>query len=234
MVTPEHDLLQTEVIDLPLFPLNLVLFPGQVQQLHIFEPRYREMINYCIDHNHPFGIVLIKESENVAGKTVPYNIGTAAQIKAVQRLDDGRMVITTLGTNRFYIDKLNYERSYLMADVRTYPVSNGSTQKAAKMGQKLRPRVVEYVDKIALASNSQLSLKSLPDDPTSLAFLIAMALQINNVEKQKLLSMPTVPDILQRENYLLWREIALLQHQIDTQRAVFEMTDGPTGYVFPN
>ena len=221
-------------MDLPLFPLNLVLFPGQVQHLHIFEPRYREMINYCVDHNHPFGIVLVRESENKVGKTVPHDIGTAARIVGLERLDDGRMFITTVGTKRFYIDKLSYDRSYLTGEVRSYPVINGSTKKATELAQQVRPRIMDYVDLISEASRSKLSLKRLPEDPTSLAFLIAMALQIGSDEKQKLLSLPGIPQMLARENYLLAREAKLLQHQIETQDEVRAMSSGPTGYIFPN
>ena len=221
-------------MDLPLFPLNFVLFPGQVQHLHIFEPRYREMINYCVDHNHPFGVVLTKKSKNVAGKTIPHNIGTAARIVGLERLDDGRMIIATVGTKRFYIDKVSYDRSYLTGEVRSYPVINGGTKKATTLAQQVRPRIMAYVNLIAEASRSQLPLKRLPEDPTSLAFLIAMALQIGSDEKQKLLSLPGIPQMLAREDYLLQREGLLLQHQIETQDAVQAMSSGPTGYIFPN
>ncbi len=59
-------------ISLPLFPLNTVLFPGQVLPLHVFEPRYRKMINQCVDKDWPFGVVLIQEGEEVGIGATPH------------------------------------------------------------------------------------------------------------------------------------------------------------------
>lgn len=222
-------------MDLPLFPLNLVFFPGQVLPLHIFEPRYREMINHCLDTRNPFGIIMLPEGVSLEdGDLPPHTIGTAARIVGVERLDDGRMNITTIGTKRFQVDKLLRRHSYLSAEVRHFPVINGNTKRAIDLAQKVRPRVMAYVDAVAAASRSTLPLNKLPDDPTSLAFLVAMALQIENDDKQKLLSLPGVPDILAQENYMLWREISLLEHMVETHEAIEEQTAGPTGWVFPN
>ena len=69
--------------ELPLFPLNVVLFPGMVLPLHIFEPRYREMVNYCLDEKKPFGVVLLREGEERGGPAIPYQVGTAARIMRV-------------------------------------------------------------------------------------------------------------------------------------------------------
>ena len=222
-------------MELPLFPLKLVFFPGQVQPLHIFEPRYREMINHCIESQSPFGIVLIDEGEEEGDPTmVPHEVGTAARIVGVKRHGDGRVDITAVGTKRFRIRELNHTKNYLSAEVQLYPVINGSTQRATDLMQKVRPRVIEYVDLLSSASKAQLPINKLPLDPTSLAFLIAMSMPFDKEEKQKLLSLPGVPDILSHENYLLWREISILEHMINTQDEVDSLTGGPTGYVFPN
>ena len=65
-------------MEMPLFPLNVVLFPGMVLPLHVFEPRYREMINHCIEEEKPFGVVLIDEGQEVGGPAAPRLVGTAA------------------------------------------------------------------------------------------------------------------------------------------------------------
>ncbi|MEM7128790.1 MAG: LON peptidase substrate-binding domain-containing protein [Chloroflexota bacterium] len=222
-------------MDLPLFPLNLVFFPGQVLPLHIFEPRYREMINHCLDTRNPFGIILLPEGASMEDSELPpHTIGTAARIVGVERLDDGRMNITTIGTKRFKVQKLLRRHSYLSAEVRHYPVINGNTKLAMDLAQKVRPRILSYVNAIASASRSTLPLNKLPEDPTSLAFLVAMALQVENEDKQKLLSLPSIPDILAHENYMLWREVSLLEHMLQTHAVVEEQTAGPTGWVFPN
>jgi len=96
---------------LPLFPLDVVLLPGTPLPLHIFEPRYKEMISECLNRKKPFGVVRAKE-EGVA------EIGCTAEIVTVARkYPDGRMDIVTQGHERFEIMNLNQERSFLQAEV---------------------------------------------------------------------------------------------------------------------
>ena len=96
---------------LPLFPLDVVLFPGTPLPLHIFEPRYREMISECLDRKMSFGVVRAKE-EGVA------EIGCTAEIITVTRkYPDGRLDIVTEGRERFEVMQVNQERSFLQAEV---------------------------------------------------------------------------------------------------------------------
>jgi len=91
--------------------LDLVLFPGASLPLHIFEPRYREMISECLDRRKSFGIVRAKE-EGVA------EIGCTAEIITVaKKYPDGRMDIVTEGRERFEVMQVNQERSFLQAEV---------------------------------------------------------------------------------------------------------------------
>ena len=96
---------------LPLFPLDLVLLPGTPLPLHIFEPRYREMISECLDHSQHFGVIRGKEQELA-------EIGCTAEILTVtKKYPDGRMDIVTEGRSRFEVIQLNQERSFLRAEV---------------------------------------------------------------------------------------------------------------------
>ena len=221
-------------MEMPLFPLGLVLFPGMMLPLHIFEPRYREMINRCINEELPFGVVLIKEGKEVGQPAIPHPIGTAARITRVDRKPDGRMDIVTVGTRRFHIEQLKHDKSYLTADVTHYPVLNGDTRLATEQAQRVRPKILRYVDLLTQATGVQLQLDQLPEDPTSLAFLTAIALQVKPEDKQKILSLTGVPEILDMGNYLLGRELQLLNHMIDTQPVVEALTSGPTGHLFDN
>ena len=221
-------------MEMPLFPLNMVLFPGMVLPLHIFEPRYREMIDRCIEEEIPFGVVLIQEGPEVAGVAKPHPIGTAARIVKVNRADDGTMNITCVGTQRFRIVELDHSRSYLSAKVAQFPVVNGSTKAATNMVHRVRPKIIEYVSLLSKASQTELKLDRLPEDPTTLAFLVAIALQVDNDDKQGLLALSGVPEILDRERYLLSCETLLLRYMVDTQGDLAEMSSGPTGYIFAN
>jgi Lon protease-like protein len=96
---------------LPLFPLDAVLLPGAPLPLHIFEPRYKEMIGECLELKQPFGVVRAKEAE-VA------EIGCTAEIlNVVKKYDDGRMDIIAQGRRRFEVMQVNPERSFLQAEV---------------------------------------------------------------------------------------------------------------------
>ena len=96
---------------LPLFPLDLVLLPGTPLPLHIFEPRYREMISECLDRSQQFGVLRGKDQELA-------EIGCTAEILTVtKKYPDGRMDIVTEGRARFEVMQLNQERSFLQAEV---------------------------------------------------------------------------------------------------------------------
>ena len=86
------------MFELPLFPLNTVLFPGMPLPLHIFEDRYKQMINNCLEEKEPFGVVLIRNGKEALGPLAqPHSIGCTARIVEVQKLSDGRMNITSVG-----------------------------------------------------------------------------------------------------------------------------------------
>ena len=96
---------------LPLFPLDLVLLPGTSLPLHVFEPRYREMMAECLAQKKPFGVVRAKD-EGIA------EIGCTAEIvKVTKEYSDGRSDILTRGGRRFEVMGINQERAFLQAEV---------------------------------------------------------------------------------------------------------------------
>jgi Lon protease-like protein len=226
---------QATIMELPLFPLNhVVLFPGMVLPLHIFEPRYREMVDRCVKEDIPFGVLLIKEGREVGDSAIPYMVGTAARIVRVEHMDDGRMNITTVGAQRFRVLELHHHHRYLSGTVETFPLVNGGIKIAAELAHRIRPRLLEYVELLGKASRQKLRLDRLPEDALSLALMVAIALQVSNEDKQALLSLTGIPEMLAREIHLLSRETLLLQHMIDTHADVMAMSMGPTGAILPN
>ena len=221
-------------MELPLFPLNVVLFPGMALPLHIFEPRYREMVNRCLDENLAFGVVLIKEGLEVGGDAVPRRVGTAARIVKVDRQADGRMNIQVVGTRRFRIEELNRDLPYLTGRVRHFPVTDGDTKLAVERAHRVRPKITRYVELLTKATGVQLKLDRLPEDATSLAFLTAITLQVRPEDKHRMLALPGVPQLLELGNYYLGRELQLLDHMISSQEVLPAMTIGPTGQLFVN
>ena len=96
---------------IPLFPLEIVLFPGAPLPLHIFEPRYKEMVAECLGKDLPFGMVRVKDSSLSV-------IGCSASIlNVIKKYEDGRLDIAAEGMRRFEIKEVNQERSFLQAEV---------------------------------------------------------------------------------------------------------------------
>ncbi len=199
-------------IVLPLFPLHTVLFPGQVLPLHIFEPRYQKMINECIDKSWPFGVVLIREGEEVGGSAVPYQVGTTARVTQVERLDDGRLNIVSVGEMRFRILTFDQaQEGFLRAQVVLWPWSPSDASVSGSLADHVRGRLRRYVQMLSQASGVLMGADDLPDEPTELACLTAIALQVDQLEKQDLLTSPSIATLLDKEMGLLRRELRALQ-----------------------
>jgi Lon protease-like protein len=193
---------------LPLFPLNTVLFPGQLLPLHIFEPRYRQMIGECIQHGQAFGVVLIRSGEEVGDVAEPYEVGTTAHIVQVESETDGRMNILCVGKARFRIAHLVHDKPYLSGEVELWPwepYAEGSADI-----ERIRQWLVRYLHMLAEIADSKLDL-SLPDDPASLANIAASVLQVELSEKQRLLTTPSIGAMLIDVASLLQRELRAWQ-----------------------
>ena len=110
-------------MDLPLFPLHTVLCPGIALPLHIFEPRYREMVGRCLADDAPFGVVLIREGREVGAERPDLAaVGTLAEIREANEYEDGRYDLLSVGTTRFTIEAVTVGREpFLVAKVAAAP-----------------------------------------------------------------------------------------------------------------
>jgi Lon protease-like protein len=201
-------------LSLPLFPLNTVLFPGQVLPLHVFEPRYRQMIATCTEKGSPFGVALIQDGEEVGGPAKPYEVGTTARITQVERLDDGELNIIGVGELRFRINALRQTPAgYLSADVTLWPWLPSNKNAARMLVTRVQERLRRYMELLAQATGVSLDAArdDLPQQSAALACLTAIALQVEPVEKQDLLSSPSIESLLSKEVGLLQREVRMLQ-----------------------
>ena len=113
-----------EMYELPLFPLNVVLFPGMPLPLHIFEDRYKEMMADCIREGQPFGIIHLEESTDDDDPMIgDIAVGCTAEIAQVQPLDQGRMLIMAIGRERFRVVEFNHDKPYLVGLVAPAPLN---------------------------------------------------------------------------------------------------------------
>lgn len=169
---------------LPLFPLNLVLFPYSRTQLHIFEQKYRLMVENCLEKNIPFGIALIRSEDESQLQTDPYLVGTKVRIINVHRYEDGRFDLTVEGVERFRIREINDESPYLRGTIENlFELEDNDPERLFELCAEARTLaemlLKEHVD------NPEYAIKVLfPDDPEQLSFAIANMLDFSPIRKQ--------------------------------------------------
>jgi Lon protease-like protein len=173
---------------IPIFPLNVVLFPGMMLPLHIFEPRYREMVSRCMEGDRTFGVCLIASGEEVGGPAEPVSVGTTCEIRALEPLDDGRMHLITFGGERFRIRRLIHEAAYLEAEIEPYPEPEPSG--LGGLAESAREAADRFI-RAALEAQGETEREfELPEDPVALANLIGSVLPAPAAVRQELLEAP--------------------------------------------
>ncbi|MBI3913633.1 MAG: LON peptidase substrate-binding domain-containing protein [Chloroflexi bacterium] len=201
--------------DLPLFPLHTVLFPFQRLPLHIFEPRYREMMARCIEEEIGFGVLLIRDGLEVGAPAIPFQVGTLAQIEEVSHLPDGRLNIIVKGTRRFRVLELLGGRAYQTGRIELWDDEPADADEIQRAADEARRGFLDILNLLAAISKAQVDLpgemRSLPDNPDHLAFVLAMRLQLGNADRQTLLEMTNCADRLRRVATYSGREIVRLK-----------------------
>ncbi|MDO9085016.1 MAG: LON peptidase substrate-binding domain-containing protein [Anaerolineaceae bacterium] len=202
---------------LALFPLNTVLFPGMPLHLHIFESRYKLMVNQLLNQEPIFGVVLIRRGiESLGPLAEPHMIGTTARILKADPLNDGCFNLTVIGERRFKINALSDENPYLSATIEDFPIDFKRPLDVYRRIRHLRNQVQFYLHTINRLDDMEIDLDQIqmPDDPFALIFLAASLLQIPAHEKQPALNAVTALEICQTVERLYRRENAVLRKLI--------------------
>jgi uncharacterized protein len=205
--------------EIPLFPLNSVLFPYTPIRLFIFEERYKRMIQNCLDKDQAFGVVLIRRGVEAMGPLAePYPIGTSARISEVQRLKDGRMNIVASGEERFRILSLDKEAlPYLVGQVAPYPLRTVDPPALIASGNRLSYWVRRYLRLLEQAGNTQLDLNQIPQEAVRLAYMAGSLVQIPTQQKQELLTISEAETLLEQVRAIYRREVVLLKTMLASQ-----------------
>jgi Lon protease-like protein len=200
-------------IELPLFPLDVVLFPGENLPLHIFETRYRLMINECYQEEKPFGIVLIRpESEHLEEE--PYPVGTMAEIVALDRLEDGRMNLIARGLQRFRILSQHRQKPYLSGLVEVYEDVAWQEQALTTYANQARELFDSYLQILLEVVGKQDIDFNLPTAPEELSHFIAYFLDVQNERKQQFLELTSTKQRLVEEIDILRLELPLMRQML--------------------
>ena len=209
-------------VELPLFPLNAVLFPHMRMSLHIFEERYREMLRDCQNAGTTFGVVAIREGVEVGGGATPYAVGTLAQLHEVEQLPDGRSNLSVEGASRFRVDTFAVTRSYLTGVIRYLQDREAPPDDAQRLALRVSTAFAAYTHALR-SMGVDLDAALLPEEPERLSYIVAASLQVETAHKQELLELDSTAARLRRILELLRRESLLLQemsqHQEQRRRA---------------
>jgi len=222
-----------ETLGLPLFPLNTVLFPGMALPLHIFEERYLWMVNECLEGNRQFGVVMATPAADGEGTTA-YSVGTSALITQVERHEDGRMDIVTAGLERFHVLDLLHTEPYIMGRIEPFPLEDTRSPELARLVKVTSSLFVQYLRLASEVLGTVIQVESAPRDASTLAYMMAIALQVSNEEKQQLLSTASLPTLLWKESSILSREQILLQRMSKVQDDNKGYVRGITSYLSLN
>ena len=193
---------------LPLFPLSLVLYPGENLSLHIFEERYKDLTAYCLEHDVPFGIVRASDDEWA-------NVGTTARVEqVVKRYDDGRSDIVVRGEERFRLETVHdHQASYYTADVTLME------DEATTVDLDLKERVItQHMKLLELAGRTVRP--GLYEGVDRLSFVLAQNGALGGEQKQQLLEYRTENDRIRHLIRHFESIIPRIEEQEDVQRRI--------------
>jgi Lon protease-like protein len=208
---------------LRLFPLNAVLFPGAVLNLHVFEPRYKQMINECLEAGEGFGVALIDEGAEAGDpNAIPHEVGSIAEILDVQPLPFGRYFISTIGRERFRIAEIVSREPYLTVEAELIAdVEEPAGREIDDLLRGVRALFGEYLDMLVEFSG-QDSAVELPEDALGTSYLIGDALRVAEAVKQRLLELNGSRARLQAEFDFLERLLPQLRRLLERRRRELE------------
>ncbi len=196
---------------IPIFPLPLVQFPGAVTPLHIFEPRYRQMVKDLVAGDKTFGIIYRNDEIMLESERLPLgSIGCAVEIAVQQELPDGRSNILCVGVSRFHLVGYIEGEPYIQAQIEFFDddIAFDDLSNEVQQAKSLFVRLSAIIRKLRGEKDADdEAMPDLPDDPQALSFILAAYLDIDVSDKQDLLEM-TDTSLRLREVIRLLEELA--------------------------
>lgn len=186
-------------LEIPLFPLGVVLFPGTPQLLHIFEPRYRQMLADCLEGDRRFGLSFVKTEGASDPEPQPGDVGCLALVHETRMLADGRSNILAVGEERYILrEYLRSEVPYRMARVETFDDDDLAAPQIDELGTQARAEFTRFVEGMHALSDRPGPPVQLEGSPQAMSFTIAATLELEAELKQELLELRSTNDRLRR------------------------------------
>lgn len=202
-----------------MFPLGTVLVPGMLLPLHVFEPRYRRLVDDCQAGDGTFGVVLIERGSEVGGGDVRTDVGTLAGIVHAEEMDDGRWMLAAMGLHRVRVQQWLPDDPYPRAEVVDWPDPNaadGEEFADAHDGVVAQLRhagaLLRELDKPAPPIDLELA-----DDPMIASYQAITVAPLGPMDRQRLLETPTSLARMALLRELLADQIDLLQARLATE-----------------
>ncbi len=200
------------VSELPLFPLPVVLFPGVPLPLHIFEPRYRQMLVDIRGSNNLFGISYFDASTSEKEVPPAGHIGCVAEVNETQALPDGRSNILTIGVIRYRIEEyVERGEPYLVARISFFEDEDEDEDSEAltKSSHEVAQTFTRIARAVRTINDERASLPDIFDtEPQRLSFLVAAAMEVDTDVKQELLELRFTFERLRRLRDMLARAVS--------------------------
>jgi Lon protease-like protein len=173
---------------LPIFPLGVVVFPGTTQPLHIFEPRYRQLLADVLAGDRRFGISYV-EAEPEADPTPGVGeVGCRVLVRASAPLAGGRSNVLTVGEERYVLRAyLETDKPYLVAEVESFDDSAGPEVGVGELAERVRDQYVRVADAVTCLADAARAPVQLSADAKELSFQVAAGLPVDGATKQRLL-----------------------------------------------
>jgi Lon protease-like protein len=194
-------------MEIPLFPLHSVLFPGAQMPIVVFEPRYRALLDRVLAGDRTFGVAAIRQGMEVGGPAQTYAVGCVAGIEQLKRDPSGSSNIVVSGRARFRIVARLPDDPYPIAEVEPIEETAG----AAPDLTAARAALHRYLSVVAQLQGVDVAAPSLPEDVHAASFAIAAALQLDLAEAQRLLECPDAAARLRLAAELARKEASLLE-----------------------
>ena len=179
-------------VTIPMFPLSLVLFPGQILPLHIFEIRYRTMVEEIIDAGRKFGVVLIERGSEVGGGETRKDVGTLAEIIDAEKSSDGRWLLITKGMKRIRISKWLEDSPYPRAEI-----SSVEDEESVNCDREEWLKTVNHMRRVLaifaeLGDNVSPFTIEISEDPLLGSYEMSSVIPVTPFDSQKLLEADSV------------------------------------------
>lgn len=195
--------------DIPLFPLNVVLMPGAPMPLHIFEDRYKQMVNECLESESEFGMVLADESGT-------RKVGCTARIvETVQRYDDGRILIMVEGSRRFRLQSIMTGKPYYVGEVEFIEDDAGAGEEDVTALAEECAALLERVVQAATGGSVDIEIEP---PYRNLSFAIAGRIDFELDVRQEILELTTEKERLVKVRDLLTEAAARLERERNAQK----------------